>query len=629
MKSDLQGVFVTTTDGPVSEANDAFLKIIGYTRDDLEAGRISWKTMTPPEWAHLDVHAVQELAAHGHCAAWEKEYIRKDGSRVPVLVGAALLEGSRNEGIAFAVDITERKRAEAALRESDRRLATLISNLPGYVYRVANNPDFTAEYLSGGVEALTGWQSHDYVVARAIHRGAEVHPEDRDAVWQRVQAAVAARVPYECEYRVSTRSGDLKWVWDRGRGDFSPTGDLMALEGVVTDITARKQLEEQLRQVQKLEAVGQLAGGVAHDFNNILTIIQGHLAMLGMHEALPEEVRDSLADMRTAADRAASLTRQLLTFSRRQAMRQGLVDLNSVVANMARMFERILGEDIRLDLELDPREAVVSGDTGMLEQVLLNLAVNSRDAMPRGGRLLIRTALVEFDAAITARVPAARAGTFVCLSTTDTGTGIPAHVLPRIFEPFFTTKETGKGSGLGLATVYGIVQQHEGWITVESEPGRGTTFQVYLPQRAGPVSAPEARVETRARGGDEAILLVEDEAALRNLVSNVLGRMGYRVFTAATGPQALELWRAHETAIQLLVTDLVMPDGLSGFDLSSRLTREAAHLRVIYTSGYSPQLVGRGEELITGVNFLPKPFEMDQLLQAIRNALDRQSSMAS
>ncbi len=391
----------------------------------------------------------------------------------------------------------------------------------------------------------------------------------------------------------------------------------------VLDRTTPRQLERQLRQVQKLEALGRLAGGVAHDFNNILTIFEAHLAMLEINGASPEVVRDTVGEIRQVVGRGANLTRQLLTFSRRQAMQPGPLDLHEVVTNIARLLQRVLGEDIRMELDLCPLEVVVLADAGMLEQVLLNLALNARDAMPRGGRLRIETTVVAFDDTITTRVPQAHAGNFVCLKIADTGTGIPADVLPHIFEPFFTTKEPGKGTGLGLATVYGIVGQHGGWITVENVPGQGAVFRVHLPRVQAHPSTASAHVETRAAPkGEETILLVEDEPALRSLARRWLSMHGYRVLEAGSGPQALEVWREHAAEIRLLVTDVVMPDGMSGFDLGEQLAREDPRLGIIYTSGYSPEVAGRREELIQGANFLAKPFEMYRLLRAIRSALD-------
>ena len=388
------------------------------------------------------------------------------------------------------------------------------------------------------------------------------------------------------------------------------------------DITDRRRLEEQFRQSQKLEAIGLLAGGVAHDFNNLLSVIQGYCSMFEMKNVPPEDQHKYVVEIQLAVERAAALTRQLLTFSRRQPMQMRPVDLNGVVSKIARMLQRILGEDISLQVKYSSHALFLNADAGMLDQVLLNLAVNSRDAMPNGGQLIIETATGEADKMIPAPVPP-RKGHFARLKVSDTGCGIPPDLLARIFEPFFTTKEVGRGTGLGLATVHGIVQQHQGWIDVASEPGRGTTFSVYLPQLAHAPEPPASiaqRVQTL--GGAETILVVEDEATLRRLFRNMLTRLGYRILEAPTGAAALEVWKQNRNEIQLVLTDLVMPDGMTGIDLSQRLLKDRADLPVIYISGYSREAVDSTVDLLEGVNFLPKPFQLEKLAQIVRHSLD-------
>jgi len=388
------------------------------------------------------------------------------------------------------------------------------------------------------------------------------------------------------------------------------------------DITDRRRLEEQFRQSQKLEAIGLLAGGVAHDFNNLLSVIQGYCSMFEMKNVPPEDQHKYVVEIQLAVERAAALTRQLLTFSRRQPMQMRPVDLNGVVSKIARMLQRILGEDISLQVKYSSHALFLNADAGMLDQVLLNLAVNSRDAMPNGGQLIIETAAGEVDKLIPAPVPP-RKGHFACLKVSDTGCGIPPELLARIFEPFFTTKEVGRGTGLGLATVHGIVQQHQGWIDVASEPGEGTTFSVYLPQLAHVPDPPASTAErVQTLGGAETILVVEDEATLRRLFRNMLTRLGYRILEAPTGAAALEIWKQNRNEIQLVLTDLVMPDGMTGIDLSQRLLKDRADLPVIYISGYSREAVDSTVDLQEGVNFLPKPFQLEKLAQIVRLSLD-------
>jgi PAS domain S-box-containing protein len=395
------------------------------------------------------------------------------------------------------------------------------------------------------------------------------------------------------------------------------------LLGQSRDLTAQERLEEQLRQSQKMEAIGQLAGGVAHDFNNILTVIHGHASLLLAGGALTGVSARSAQQISQAAGRAASLTRQLLAFSRRQVIQPRELDMKEVVGNMTSMLGRILGEDIALQLHYSPHPAIVHADAGMMEQVLLNLAVNSRDAMPKGGVLAIRISALELDARVVAEHSEARAGRFICLSVTDTGCGIRPENLRRIFEPFFTTKEVGKGTGLGLATVYGIVKQHHGWIEVESEVGKGTAFKVFLPRHGETVEINEGHsTEQTVRGGTETILVVEDEALVRELVCSVLSRHGYRILQAESGAKALEVWQASREQIDLLLTDLVMPDHLNGRELAEKLCAERPRLKVILTSGYSTDVVAKESVFRNGVNYLQKPYHPHKLALAVRHCLD-------
>jgi len=400
-------------------------------------------------------------------------------------------------------------------------------------------------------------------------------------------------------------------------------GRIIHYVAVKRDVTHEAQLEAQLLQAQKMEAIGQLAGGVAHDFNNILAVIMMQSELLLTQGDVAESVRDGIQQIRAAAQRAANLTRQLLAFSRRQVMQARDLDLNEVVTNLATMLQRIIGEDVWLELRLYPTPLMTHADAGMLDQVLMNLAVNARDAMPKGGRLIIETTAREFSAAEAAALPDVKPGHYVGLRVSDTGCGIPPEILPRIFEPFFTTKEPGKGTGLGLATVFGIVKQHGGCIQVASEPGRGTTFEVYLPALAETAAAAsEAESRPAPRGGTETILLVEDDADVRLVTCITLERHGYRVLEAPDGLAALELWRQHRDAVALLLTDLVMPGELDGRELAQRLRADRPQLKVIYTSGYSPELAGRQLHSQSGEAFLQKPCPAERLLETVRECLD-------
>ncbi|MGH7545921.1 MAG: PAS domain S-box protein, partial [Gemmatimonadota bacterium] len=534
------------------------------------------------------------------------------------------------EGLSVYVrDVTERRQAEEALRDSQRTLSTLMSNLPGMAYRCRNDPDWTMELVSDGCRDLTGYDPDALTGNRIVSFGELIHPDDREAVWNVVQEALERREPYRLSYRLRTASGEEKWVWEQGRGIFGGDGSLEALEGFVTDITERKRAEqalqlseEQLRLSQRLEAVGQLAGGVAHDFNNLLTAILGHAGLLLGELAPTDPMRSELEEIKKAGERAATLTRQLLAFSRKQMLRPKIFDLNVVVAEMNKMLRRLIGEDIELTTVLDESLGRVRADPGQIEQVIVNLAVNARDAMPEGGKLTIETANIELDERYAERRAVVQPGRYVMLAVSDTGSGMPPEIQTKIFEPFFTTKEVGKGTGLGLATVYGIVKQSEGYIWVYSEPGHGTTFKMYLP-RVDAAAEPLTPIPDRAGllRGTETVLVVEDEAIVRSLVRDILGKNGYRVLEAVDGEEALRLSRTHADPIHLLITDIVMP-GMSGPELVETLAPERREMKVIYTSGYTDHAIVNRGVLDPSADFLQKPFTPDVLTRRVRDALD-------
>jgi two-component system, cell cycle sensor histidine kinase and response regulator CckA len=396
--------------------------------------------------------------------------------------------------------------------------------------------------------------------------------------------------------------------------------DLVISVGV--DIGERESFEEQLRQSRKMEAVGQLAGGVAHDFNNLLTVIHGRAELLLTTLSTDDRRRTDVGEILGAAEHAASLTRQLLAFSRKRVLQPTLLDLNSLVFNMSKLLRRLIGEDIDLVTTLTASPAAVHADAGQLEQILLNLAVNARDAMPEGGRLSIETATVVLDDSCAMQDVAVRPGPYVMLAVTDTGIGMDEQTVQRIFEPFFTTKERGRGTGLGLSTVYAIVKESDGYVGVSSGTGRGSTFKVYLPQAEGVIVKPPASEAVAAPTGSETVLLVEDEQAVRVLCRVLLERAGYRVFDAADPRQAEDLFRHHPDRIDLVVTDVIMP-GSSGPSLFARLSVERPHLKVLYMSGYADHAMVQPATRPPDVAFLQKPFTADGLLRKVREALDR------
>ena len=406
-----------------------------------------------------------------------------------------------------------------------------------------------------------------------------------------------------------------------------PDNELLSMFGTVGSqigqfVEGRK-IEEQLRQSQKMEAFGQLAGGVAHDFNNILAVIMGYAHLLLESNQLDAEAKDYLKEVYVAGERAANLTRQLLTFSRNKEMEVRAINLNDLIANMTKMLGRLVREDVRLECHFATGLPMVQADEGMMEQVLMNLTVNARDAMPKGGRLIIGTEQGTIDAASAQASFEGRAGEFVLLTVEDTGCGMTPEIKARIFEPFFTTKEVGKGTGLGLATVFGIVKQHQGWIEVDSQIGVGTTFKIFLPAiPRAEASRAELEAGDLARGGDETILLVEDEESLRGLTRLVLQRQGYEVLEAASGVEALEVWEHHGDRIDLLLTDMIMPDGLTGRELAKQLQARKPELKVIYASGYSAELAGTTFRVREASTFLEKPYHPQKLTRLVRQRLD-------
>jgi PAS domain S-box-containing protein len=399
-------------------------------------------------------------------------------------------------------------------------------------------------------------------------------------------------------------------------------GDESFFTAIARDITVRKTMEEELRQAQKMEGIGRLAGGIAHDFNNLMTVINGYCDML-LRQGIPlDRWQRSIQEIKQAGERAAGLTRQLLAFSRKQMLQPKVLDLNVVIRNMEAMLRRLIREDIELDIRLAVGLWLVKADPGQLEQVLMNLVVNARDAMPRGGQLTIKTANVELDQFYAARHRGVKPGAYVTVSVSDTGCGMDEETRSRIFEPFFTTKEPGKGTGLGLSTVYGIVRQSGGYISVFSEPDHGATFTMHLPPVLGESRTPTVSVDSGSdHRGTETILLVEDEPAVRTLARSILEEQGYRVIEASHGEEALLLSKQHNGSIHLLVTDVVMP-GPSGPQVAQRLTRHHPRLKVLYMSGYTDDAIGRHGVLTDGTSFIGKPFNSAALARKVRKVLD-------
>jgi two-component system cell cycle sensor histidine kinase/response regulator CckA len=475
-------------------------------------------------------------------------------------------------------------------------------------------------YWSPRAEELLGYRP-DEVLGRPVAELQRGGLEAARAVMRRLRAEDRIR-----EYEAEVLARDGRWLECR----FSiallrdATGETVGTLAILEDTSERKRLEAQLRQAQKMEAVGRLAGGIAHDFNNLLAVIMGHsdliLSVLRKGDAMTHDVEQ----IRRASERAATLTRQLLAFSRRQFLQPQVIDVNTLVANLTTMLRRLIGENIQLELRPDPEAGRVSADPGQLEQVVVNLAVNARDAMPQGGRLTLETASVTLDPAFVAAHPGSSAGGHVRLSIQDAGCGMGPEVLSHLFEPFFTTKEPGHGTGLGLSTVYGIVKQHRGYIDVTSEPGRGSTFAVYLPRVAAePAAERPAPREQIGPGGRETVLFVEDEIALRDLMHRVLAKGGYTVLAAGDGLEALALVEAHAGPIDLVVTDVILPR-MSGPELAARLRARNPGIRLLYLSGYTADQFRYAQtDLGADAMLLAKPFTSEGLLHKVREVLDQ------
>ena len=476
------------------------------------------------------------------------------------------------------------------------------------------NPNPALELTAEG--AITYFNQAAQALAKSLgqdHPG-RILPPDIHEIVPRCLATRESVLNRETQFAGRT----LSW-------SFHPVVASEVVHCYVADITDKLNLEAQLRQSQKLQSIGQLAAGVAHDFNNMLAVIQGHSGMVLARPNLPPDLLESAQAIYFAAERAAGLTRQLLMFSRKNVMAPKLLDLREVVGNLSKMLKRLLGEPVTLEFHPPPEIPLVQGDVGMIEQVIMNLAVNARDAMPNGGTLTVSANASEVDDAYVQTHPEARAGAFVCLRVTDTGCGMDSATQARIFEPFFTTKEVGKGTGLGLATVYGIVKQHEGWVEVVSEAGKGSTFSVFLPASTAPVkeAPPAATPAATVRGGHETILVVEDEPVLRDMAHLILQDCGYQVLEAGSGPEALEAWERHAGVIDLVLTDMVMPGGMSGRDLAVKLQAQHPSTRVVFTSGYNMEDKHTDFFRKGGVLFLQKPYTRDTLTKAVRECLDK------
>jgi two-component system, cell cycle sensor histidine kinase and response regulator CckA len=514
-------------------------------------------------------------------------------------------------------EIAERSQAEKQLRLSEERFAKAFKSSP-IPMSIQSLADYRYLDVNDAYLEMTGYTREEILGASNIGLTVWVDSDVRSEVFGQLRAGKSIR-----NVETTIRRKDGKERVALVSAEQIALGNESYALFSESDISGRLHLESQLRQAQKMEAIGHLAAGVAHDFRNILTVIQGHANLRLLTPNLDPKLAESLTQITEAVERASNLTRQLLAFSRKQIMQMEVVSLNQVVENLTSMLARLIGEQVTLKCRFFDDLPCIEADVCSMEQVILNLAVNARDAMPGGGQLVIATSYIQLDSDYAANHPEASAGEYVCLTVRDTGCGMDESTKERLFEPFFTTKEVGKGTGMGLATAYGIIKQHNGWIEVESKIGAGSSFTVFLPITGKTERKQEKKPALpQALGGKETILVVEDEEPVRRFVSDLLKEYGYTVRLASNGVEALEVWKEASTEIDLLLTDVVMPQQISGLELADRLMNDKTDLKVIYTSGYSIELLDRHFGSRPDVNFLPKPYHPLKLAEAVRTCLD-------
>ncbi len=605
------------------QVNEAAIADYGYSREEFLGMRLS-DVLSPEDIPRLlqEVTEQQEMVRFG--LSWRHRL--KDGRIIDAEIASHTLDfAGRRAALVVALDVTERKRAEEALRESEARYRELVKNAIYGISRISRGGRFL--YVNPALVAMLGYGSEEEVLSLNLATDICRDPVAPTRLLEQITAQ--DRIEWvEVEWK--RKDGSPILVRMSGRTVRDAQGQVAYFEGIAEDVTERRALEKQLRQVQKFKAIGQLAGGIAHDFNNVIGAILGWAELGEDQTPADSPLRSHFKKIKEQAERAAALTRQLLAFARRQILEPQNIHLNQTIAELLSLLEKVIGKDIELKTVLAPNLCGIRADPTQVEQVLMNLCLNARDAMPHGGQLLIGTQNAEMDEEYCRRHAHARPGDYVLLSVSDTGVGMDAATLEHIFEPFFTTKEVGKGTGLGLATVYGVVKQHGGFVYVYSEPGRGTTFRVYWPVSAGAPARDDRKGKTRAepvRGG-ETILLAEDHDGVREMARVTLEGLGYRVVLAGDGEEALRLFDAHRDAIALVLLDVVMPK-LGGPEVYARMCAAKPGLAVVFTTGYSAEMGALSEVVEKGIPVLQKPYTPALLGSKVREVLDHTANAAS
>jgi two-component system cell cycle sensor histidine kinase/response regulator CckA len=621
MDSAVNGIAIVDTHGRHSYANAAFAEMLGSEGTETIIGR-PWRDVYAPQDVDRSENEIRESLAKTGKWYGPISIHRADGSILPVEMAITRLPDGGV--VCVGRDATARREAENARAQAEAKYRMLVEQVAAISYIAELGIHGEWLYVSPQVETMFGFSAEEWLTDSRTWTK-HVHPEDHPIVGAAEEASQRGE-RFQAEYRVVRKDGRIIWVSDTAVVvEGSNAHPLM--EGIIVDITERKQLETQLQQARRMEAIGRLAGGIAHDFNNLLTIIKGYTELALNRPRISPELQADVERIEDASERASTLVRQLLAFSRRQVLQPKLLDLNSIVLGLDKLLRRLMDEDITMSTVPGRNIGTIKADPGQMEQVIMNLVVNARDAMPKGGSLTVETCNVDLDAEYANDHATVKPGRYVMLAVSDTGTGMAPETVAHIFEPFYTTKESGRGTGLGLSTVYGIVKQSGGYIWVYSEPGRGSSFKVYLPRVEQAAEAlPTIKIVSGEQKGSETILLVEDQPQVRELARMALAEKGYTVLVTSNAKDAESMCARHGAEVHLLLTDVIMP-GSTGRELAERLTSRSPKMRVLYMSGYTYGIMaqtGRPNGMLEdGVAFLQKPFTPSALTEKVREVLDR------